>query len=361
MSARPAWPGRRSPRRAGWASTSSGVAPCTPTTWWRSGPFAEALFSYFRDERPADLPELEPFRATLGRLVPEWRRPGVEPPDDSIVVLAEAILRLLRVVGRRRGCLLFLDDLHWADPDTLAILEYLTQNISSEPIVCVGTLRPDEGPDTQGLVHALVAQRAASTIELANLATTDVAAMARACLAVDELPAALEDLVAEHADGLPFLVEELLAGAADSGALVEQGDGWTVDGPVRPDLPLTLIDSVDARLARLGDGARVLVAASVLGRQFDWRLLPTMTGLDELVVLERAPHRCRRPAPRHRAVGDECLPVPPRPHPGRGGAASAPRRARADGAPGPRGRRGHPPRAGRRVGRPGGTTGRGRW
>src|SRR5215218_9421025 len=45
-------------------------------------PFAEALFSYFRDERPADLPELEPFRATLGRLVPEWRRPGVEPPDD---------------------------------------------------------------------------------------------------------------------------------------------------------------------------------------------------------------------------------------------------------------------------------------
>ena len=171
-------------------------------------------------------------------------------------------------------------------PTPLAILEYLTQNISSEPIVCVGTLRPDEGPDTQGLVHALVAQRAASTIELANLATTDVAAMARACLAVDELPAALEDLVAEHADGLPFLVEELLAGAADSGALVEQGDGWMVDGPVRPDLPLTLIDSVDARLARLGEGARVLVAASVLGRQFDWRLLPTMTGLDELGVLE---------------------------------------------------------------------------
>ena len=249
-------------------------------------PLAEALFSYFRDERPADLPELEPFRGTLGRLVPEWRRPGVEPPDDSIVVLAEAILRLLRVVGRRRGCLLFLDDLHWADPDTLAILQYLTQNISSEPIVCVGTLRPDEGPDTQGLVHALVAQRAASKIELANLATTDVAAMARACLAVDELPAALEDLVAEHADGLPFLVEELLAGAADSGALVEQDDGWTVDGPVRPDLPLTLIDSVDARLARLGDGARVLVTASVLGRQFDWRLLPAMTGLDELVVLD---------------------------------------------------------------------------
>ena len=215
-------------------------------------PLAEALFSYFRDEGPPDLPELEPFRPTLARLVPEWRRPGVEPPDDSIVVLAEAILRLLRVVGRRRGCLLVLDDLHWADPDTLAIVEYLTQNIASEPIVCVGALRPDEGP-ARPLVHALVAHRAASLVELGNLDTPDVAAMARACLAVDELPAALEDLVADHADGLPFLVEELLAGAAESGVLVERDDGWTAAGPVRPDLPLTLVDSVDARLAGLGD------------------------------------------------------------------------------------------------------------
>jgi DNA-binding CsgD family transcriptional regulator len=249
-------------------------------------PLAEALFSYFRDEGPPELPELDPFRPTLGRLVPEWRTPGVEPPDDSIVVLAEAILRLLRVVGRRRGCLLFLDDLHWADPDTLAIVEYLAQNISSERIVCLGALRPDEGPAARGLVDALVAQRAASEIDLANLDTRDVAAMARACLAAERLPAAVEALVADHAEGLPFLVEELLAGAADSGALVEQGDSWTATGPVLPDLPRTLVDSVDARLARLGDHARVLVTASVLGRQFDWRLLPGMTGLEELVVLE---------------------------------------------------------------------------
>ena len=75
-------------------------------------PFTEALFSYFRDAGPPDIPELEPFQPTLARLVPEWSRPGIEVPDDSIVVLAEAILRLLRVVGRRRGCLLFLSLIH---------------------------------------------------------------------------------------------------------------------------------------------------------------------------------------------------------------------------------------------------------
>lgn len=249
-------------------------------------PLAEALLSYLRDEGPPDVPELEPFRPTLARLVPEWRRPGVEPPDESIVVLAEAILRLLRVVGRGRGCLLFLDDLHWADPDTLAIVEYLTQNISSEPIVCFGALRSDEHVAAGRLVHSLVAQRMAAQVELDGLDPPDVAAMARACLAVDVLPSAVEDLVADHADGLPFLVEELLAGAADAGVLVAQDDGWTTVGPVRADVPLTLIDSVDARLARLGDQATVLVTASVLGRQFDWRLLPAMTGLDEPAVLE---------------------------------------------------------------------------
>jgi len=249
-------------------------------------PLAEALFSYFRAEGPPELAELEPFRPTLARLVPEWRRPGVEPPDDSIVVLAEAILRLLRVVGRRRGCLLVLDDLHWADPDTLAIVEYLAENITAEPVVCVGALRPEDGVATRALVHALVAQRVASTLELTNLDGPDVAAMARACLAVGELPTALEDLVAHHADGLPFLVEELLAGAADSGGLVEDGDGWAAPGPLSPGLPLNLVDSVDARLARLGDRAAVLVTASVLGRQFDWRLLPAATGMDELAVLE---------------------------------------------------------------------------
>lgn len=248
-------------------------------------PLAEALFSHFRDGGPPELEELDPFRPTLGRLVPEWRRPGAAPPDESIVVLAEALLRLLRVVGRRRGCLLFLDDLHWADPDTLSIVEYLSQNVAAEPIVCVGGLRPEDGGAASQLVHVLVAQRAASTIELANLDPGDVLAMARSCLAVDELPGALGDLVADHADGLPFLVEELLAGAADSGVLIEDGDGWAADGPVRPDLPLTLIDSVDARLARLGDHAAVIVAASVIGRSFDWRLLPALTGRDELSVL----------------------------------------------------------------------------
>src|SRR5438105_4680053 len=60
-------------------------------------PLAEALLSQFRDAGPPDTPELEPFRPILARLIPEWRTNGGERADESIVLLAEAVLRVLRV------------------------------------------------------------------------------------------------------------------------------------------------------------------------------------------------------------------------------------------------------------------------
>ena len=248
-------------------------------------PIAEALLAHFRADGPPDFPDLDPFRPTLARLVPEWRQPNAGVAEESIVVLAEAILRLLRAVGRERGCLLVLDDLHWADPDTLAIVEYLAQNIAAEPIVCLCAARPQSDAAVVGLAHSLVAQRVASTVELEHLNASDTAAMARACLSTDELPQPIEMLLSDHADGLPFLVEELLAGAADSGALTAAGNGWAVEGDVRPHVPRTFADSVEARLATLGDDGAVIIQASVLGRIFDWTLLPAITGLDEKVVL----------------------------------------------------------------------------
>jgi hypothetical protein len=70
----------------------------------------------------------------------------VSGADDSPVVLAEGVLRLLRWDGREYGCLLMLDDLHEADADTLAVVDYLVDNLAGEPILLVGTVRPDPGP-----------------------------------------------------------------------------------------------------------------------------------------------------------------------------------------------------------------------
>ena len=56
------------------------------------------------------------------------------------------MLQLLRRLARPGGSLLLvLEDLHWADPDTLAVLEYLSDNLAAEPVLCVVTCR-DQRP-----------------------------------------------------------------------------------------------------------------------------------------------------------------------------------------------------------------------
>jgi hypothetical protein len=85
-------------------------------------PLTEALFSIVRSGSLPDDPELVPYRTALGRLIPEWRAGTPYESDDSPVVLAESVLRLLSAVGRGRGALLCLSDLHDCDAETMSVV-----------------------------------------------------------------------------------------------------------------------------------------------------------------------------------------------------------------------------------------------
>ncbi|GAA4729413.1 helix-turn-helix transcriptional regulator [Phytohabitans rumicis] len=247
-------------------------------------PFTEALTAAVRAYGAPTGPHFEPFRPLLAGLVPEWT--GDAPPDAvPLVFVAEGILRFLRHMGDGRGALLVVEDAHWADPDSVAVLEYLADHLSGEPVAVMVTLRGDGPWATVDWAARLVASRAATPVPLRPLAPDDIRRMIRGCLGEDP-PDALVEAVARRADGLPFLVEELLAGLADAGGLVATGDGWRVDGQrLRPAVPATLAVSVGRRLHSIGSTASaVIAAAAVLGTVFDWRLLAAMAGVDELAV-----------------------------------------------------------------------------
>ncbi len=106
-------------------------------------PLAQALMEAVRDRALPESDELRPFRAALSRVLPGFA--AGEPIDsivDPTVVLGEGVLRLLRSVGGS-GTVLLLEDLHWADPDTVALLEYLSGALSTSPIVVAVTVRDD--------------------------------------------------------------------------------------------------------------------------------------------------------------------------------------------------------------------------
>jgi DNA-binding CsgD family transcriptional regulator len=239
-------------------------------------PVAEALARPLRELPLLESARLRPFRAALRRLVPGWDEAGARdesaeagqgPVSDPTVVLGEGVLALLRELDGGRGCVLLLEDLHWADADTLGLLSYLADAVPGTPVLLALTARDDVA--VPGVV-ALGAHPAVRALGLTRLDDAEVAALAAACrggapLAEPELRA----LVA-RSEGLPFLVEELL----DSGRSPSQ-------------VPPTLAGLVAGRLAALPSSGRpVLVAAAVVAGDPDWRLLSTVTGAPEAAVLD---------------------------------------------------------------------------
>jgi DNA-binding CsgD family transcriptional regulator len=256
------------------------VATTTPVAY---RPLAEALNSAVREGARAHASDVGPFRATLGRLVPEWRDDERPDVDESVLVLAEGVLRFLSSVARDGGCLLVLEDLHWADVETLTIVEYLADNLAAEHVLCLATVRDEDRSLGLDLARTLRARRTSELLELDRLGDAEVAEMLDSCLGAEASPELMA--LAARAEGVPFLVEELLAVAVASGALVPRGVSWTFSGAADHVVPLTFADSVRRRLAALGGERRtVLLAAAILGRQFDWKLLPSVAGADEDTV-----------------------------------------------------------------------------
>ena len=181
--------------------------------------------------------------------------------------------------------------------------------------------------------------------------------MTAACLDRPTSRDEVVEFVSTWSDGLPFMVEEVLAGAVGAGALAWDGERWSFDTDAGPSLPVSFVDNVHGRLRGLGpEPARVLRVAAVLGRRFDWTLLPAAAEVTELEVMAAlragvdaqllvaepgAQFRFRHALTRD-AVLDDLLPR--RTH------ARLPRRARR--------RRGRPPWTARPVVRGGGQPGR---
>jgi DNA-binding CsgD family transcriptional regulator len=241
-------------------------------------PLTEALLGAFRGSGPPDDPGLEGFQSHLGRLVPAWRA-GAEGAEESPVLLAEAIVRLLTIHGGDRGAILLLDDVHWADPETLAVVDYLADALRAEPVLCMATSRPGGAADD--LIERLGRRDPAAVVRVLPLDEDGVEGMVSACLATATPPGEVVDFVQAHSDGSPFLVEELLAGLVASGDLRSDAGRWTSTGPLRATVPASLRESIRRRLDALTpDARRVLGAAAMLGRSFEWELLPGIAEVD---------------------------------------------------------------------------------
>jgi hypothetical protein len=249
-------------------------------------PLGEALLDGLRDRRRPDDPVLAPYLPALGTLVPHWAAgPAFPAVPPAPVVLAEAMLRVASWLSPERGAVVVLEDMHWADRETLTVLEYLADHVTAFPVAVVLTVRSDE-PGTSGLGSRVA--RGAPHLRLAPLADSEVAAMAAACLGVDAAPAAILAGLRQNAAGLPLLVEDLVGVAGHPGpvryAEIISGRLARLDAAV---------SEVEAELARATAGARF--PASWLG----YAHAVTLAAAGDAAAAEAAFGRAERAASRY--------------------------------------------------------------
>ncbi len=270
-------------------------------------PWIEAL-SHYVEHAPAEVLEAHVERrgGELSRLVPALSRrvesvpePRASDLETERYLLFGAVLGLLEDAAAHAPLVLILDDLHWADVQSLTLLRHVVAGSVGLPVMLLGTFRDSELDRQHPLTDALAALRREEGVErvpLTGLGPADVVAIMEAAAGhdMDDTGLALGQEIATETDGNPFFVAELLRHLSESGVLTQRDDGrWTLKGPLSEiGLPQSVREVVGRRVERLGDETRgVLTVAAVIGREFDVDLLERVAreeGEELLDLLEGA-------------------------------------------------------------------------
>ena len=235
--------------------------------------------------------------AEVARLVPQLRRvfPDIPPPspttpEQSRRVLFNAVATLLARTADAGPVLLLVEDLHWADEGTLALLSHIARSIRGLPVMLLGTLRDYQldsaGPLAQTLdectrLHLL------ERVNLRGLSPSSVSDLIRT-LSGQEPPASLVDAIYSRTDGNPFFVEELFKHIKEQGRLFDASGKFRASFKAEDlEVPPSARLVIRRRLARLNDATvKILGTAAVIGRSFTFALFEASCGGDADLLLD---------------------------------------------------------------------------
>ena len=186
-----------------------------------------------------------------------------------------ALLDQFEGYARKRPILLLIEDVHWADDTSLELLNLIIERARQLPVLALVTFRPEFEAPWAGLPNV-------GSLVLGRLSREDVERVVTQVAHDRALPTEVLKQIVAKTDGNPLFVEELTKAVLESGTLVEQPDGYQLDGPV-PSLtiPETLHDSLMARLDRLHSVKEVAQVGAAIGREFSYSLMRAVVARDE--------------------------------------------------------------------------------
>ena len=191
---------------------------------------------------------------------------GLSQDTFSIDELFWAVRRWLEMTAERHGPMCWVvDDIHWAEPTFLTLLQHVVESATGHAIFVVCSARHDL------LDRALDWGRGGGLITLTPLTDADAGDVVANLLGRSGIPASVTDRVVSAAEGNPLFVEQMTSMLVDSGKLRQTDGGWQVVGDDLSaiEVPPTIQALLAARLDLLGRNERAVIEpASVVGLEF---------------------------------------------------------------------------------------------
>src|SRR5262249_2909653 len=222
------------------------------------------------------LAEVVPLLATLLSLplTADYAPLSMSPEQQKQQTLHTLLTIMLRIAAQQ-PMLFVMEDLHWVDPTTLEFLNLVLDQGPTARILALWTFRPDFSPPWTGRSHL-------TQVTLPRLPRRQATEMTARVAHGKALPPEMVEQVVAKTDGVPLFVEELTKMVLESGLLQEREECYELSGPLPPlAIPLTLHDSLMARLDRLAAVKGLAQLGATLGREFSYELLQAVSPWDE--------------------------------------------------------------------------------
>jgi predicted ATPase/class 3 adenylate cyclase len=201
-----------------------------------------------------------------------------------------ALMNFFRTLAAQKPLIFLVEDLHWADRNSMELLLSFVDEFQSAPVLLTATARP-----------VLFEYYPVFSTELAHLTRLELQPLSREnshrlvrdiLRKVPSLPMDLLETVTGHADGNPFFIEELVKMLIENGAILKGETAWAVDVGRLHELrvPPTLIGVLQARLDRLSAPEKVVLhRASVVGRIFWGQAVSSLEEAETILTPQEVP------------------------------------------------------------------------
>ncbi|MBA2669928.1 MAG: AAA family ATPase [Gemmatimonadetes bacterium] len=225
--------------------------------------------------------------ATAARL--RGQAPAAAAPSREALFVQ--YLEVIKGLAANGPLVLFLDDLHWSDQSSIALLSHVSRGIANLPVVILGTLRGTDAEleklPIREVIRELMREDLARQIQVDEMPEESILPLLAAEFGGD-VSEPLARWMRETAGGNPLFVSELSRLLKQNGGAVETNGEWLLTPAVKDfEVPQSVEAVVESRIQRLdADEVRILQYASVEGNEFNSTVVSQLLDADELEVLD---------------------------------------------------------------------------